>query len=335
MLVANVRSSAFDGWTKWLKANSISLEQVPTIRTIPPRSERTRPTPLSEFVNFSEAIVRETRNVAIPWLVGLNYSMSSMGELGKLIQTSKSVGGALRHFVNYFELLQNFTDISLEVDEQFAYLNYRILDPNIWPRHHDAMFSLGLAAQIMRAGIGDDWECVEFMFETEQNEMIGNISKVVNAPCSFGADCNTLRFPTAFLDGELKPPTEGPSRSTINSSLATRRRDQPLSERIATLVFRDLGRFAVEQDEVARQVGLSGRSMRRKLSIEGTTYQQVLDECRMRQAVFEFRTKPELSLTQIALRLGYSEHSTFTRAFVRWSGVSPDAFRRNLKKCVN
>ena len=96
MLIANVRSSAFDGWTKWLKANSISLEQVPTIRTIPPRSERTGPTPLSEFVNFSEAIVRETRNVAIPWLVGLNYSMSSMGELGKLIQTSKSVGGALR-----------------------------------------------------------------------------------------------------------------------------------------------------------------------------------------------------------------------------------------------
>ena len=335
MLVANVRSSAFDGWANWLKANSISLEQVPTIRTIPPRSERASPTPLSEFVNFSEAIVRETRNVAIPWLVGLNYSMSSMGEVGKLIQTSKSVGSALQHFVNYFELLQNFTDISLEVDEQFAYLSYRILDPKIWPRHHDAMFSLGLAAQILRAGVGKDWECVEFMFETEQNEMIGNISKVVNAPCRFGSESNTLQFPTAFMDARLKPRSETLSRSAINSSLATHRRHQPLSERIATLVFRELGRSGVEQDEVARQVGLSGRSMRRKLSIEGTTYQQVLDECRMRQAVFEFRTKPELSLTEIALRLGYAEHSTFTRAFSRWSGVAPSTFRRNLGCRVN
>ena len=335
MLVANVRSSAFDGWSKWLRANAISLEQVPTIRSIPPRSERTKPTPLSDFVNFSEAIVRETRNVAIPWLVGLNYSMTSLGELGTLIDTSKSVGGALRHFVNYFELLQNFTDISLEVDEQYCHLNYRILDPNIWPRHHDAMFSLGLAAQIIRSGTGKSWDCVDFLFETEQNEMIGNISKVVNAPCAFGAESNTLRFPTAFMDAQLMPQSEKSPMSAINSRLSQRRRHQPLAERVATLVFRDLGQCGLAQDEVARQVGLSGRSMRRKLSIEGTTYQQVIDECRMRQAVFEFRTRPELSISQIALKLGYAEHSTFTRAFSRWSGKPPEAFRRDLASRIN
>jgi AraC-like DNA-binding protein len=53
----------------------------------------------------------------------------------------------------------------------------------------------------------------------------------------------------------------------------------------------------------------------------------VLDECRMRQAEFEFRTRPDLSIAEIALRLGYAEHSNFTRAFLRWSGVSPQQYR--------
>jgi AraC-like DNA-binding protein len=335
MLTANVRSSAFDGWAKWLQANSVSLDAFPILQNVSPVSRKPTATPLSEFVNFSEAIVRETRNEAIPWLVGLNTSISSMGEVGALIESSRTVGGALRHFVNYFELLQNFTDINLEVDERFVSLNYRILDPNIWPRHHDAMFSLGLAAQIIRAGIRDDWDCVEFLFEAKQSDMIGNISNVVNAPCRFGQDENTLRFPTTFLNARLQPSTSSASTSIANSSLARHRRQQTLSERIATQVFKDLGRYGLAQDDLASAVGMSGRSMRRKLSGEGTSYRQVLDECRMRQAVFEFRTMPELSITEIALRLGYAEHSTFTRAFVRWSGAAPNCFRRRLLNKVN
>ena len=70
--------------------------------------------------------------------------------------------------------------------------------------------------------------------------------------------------------------------------------------------------------------------MRRKLTEQGSSFQQVLDECRMRQAVFEFRVRPDLSIAQIALRLGYAEHSNFTRAFHRWSGVSPQAYRATL-----
>ena len=71
--------------------------------------------------------------------------------------------------------------------------------------------------------------------------------------------------------------------------------------------------------------------MRRRLAEEGRSFQEVLDECRMRQALFEFRARPDLSIAEIALRLGYAEHSNFTRAFHRWNGVSPQAFRAQLE----
>ena len=58
-------------------------------------------------------------------------------------------------------------------------------------------------------------------------------------------------------------------------------------------------------------------------------FQHIVDECRMRQAAHEFRRRSRVSLAQTALRLGYSEHSTFTRAFARWSGMPPQSYIRN------
>lgn len=291
--------------------------------------------PLRDFVGFSENLVRETRDISIPWLVGRNYDLASMGPVGEAIRASSTVGLALRRLVDYFELLQDCTDIRLECDGQTASLSYRILDPNIWPRHHDAMFSLGILTQIIRAGTADGWDHVEFLFEANQSEMVGRVDRLVEAPCSFGAETNMLRFPARFIDCRLETAFAPAPMREIGQALVQRKRATPLAERLARVVFRDLDRLTIDQERVAREVGMSGRTMRRKLASEGSSFQQVLDECRMRQAVFEFQTKPTLSIAQIALRLGYSEHSTFTRAFHRWSGISPQAFRARLLHKLN
>jgi AraC-like DNA-binding protein len=336
MVEVSVRASALDGWRDRLRESGHTPERLEALKAVPPREQRgTAPMPLRDFVGISEGLVRETRDVTIPWLVGQHYDIASLGAVGDAIRASAKVGQALRRFVDYFELLQDCTDFRLHVDEQNATVSYRILDPEIWPRHHDAMFSLGIVAQIIRAGTADGWDHVEFVFEAARSDMAGHIDRVVNAPCSFGADTNTLRFPARLLESRLEPGfAEAPIRD-LSQAIARRNRITPLAERLARVVYRDLDRVAIDQERVAREVGMSGRTMRRKLASEGSSFQQVLDECRMRQAVFEFQTKPGLSIAQIALRLGYSEHSTFTRAFHRWSGISPQAFRERLANRIN
>lgn len=211
-----------------------------------------------------------------------------------------------------------------------ACISYRILDPDIWPRHHDAMFSLGIVAQILRRGTLGAWEKVEFSFEAEQAEMRGDIAKVLRAPCSFGADSNQLRFPETMLDLGMPGSAAPCDTRKLSSLMVEQRRGTALVDRLSAVVFRDLNTVTIDQERIAREIGMSSRTMRRKLADEGSSFQQVLDECRMRQAVFEFRTRPDLSIAQIALRLGYAEHSNFTRAFHRWSGISPQAFRARL-----
>jgi AraC-like DNA-binding protein len=314
------------GWDSYLPASEL------------PDAERgdisSESMPLAEFVRFSEEVVARTRDVTIPWLAGGTYDLAALGPLGDAISAAGKVGSALRRLVDYFSLLQDCTDIRLGLEDDMASVSYRILDPDIWPRHNDAMFTLGIVGQVLKRGIvghpGGGWDKIEFAFEADAHEMRGDIGKVVRAPCTFGADSNQIRFPAAMLDLALPAqPGTGDVR-LLSRSIVEKRRKTALVDRLSQMVLRDLNTCGIEQERFAREIGMSSRTMRRKLTEQGSSFQQVLDECRMRQAVFEFRVRPDLSIAQIALRLGYAEHSNFTRAFHRWSRVSPQTYRAKL-----
>lgn len=326
MSQATVRATALAGWEGFLAFGGTGRMPVPQPDGTDGQPARSS-IPLADFVRFSEDVVERTHDVAIPWLVGMHYDLAALGSVGEAINAAGKVGPALRRLVDHFVLLQDCTDIRLEREEDMAIVSYRILDPDIWPRHHDAMFTLGIVTQIIRRGSAGAWDKVEFAFEADQWQMRGDVAKVVDAPCTFGGDSNQIRFPAAMLELALPSGTNGGDMKQLCRQIVDLRRRTPLTNRLANVVFRDLNSLAIDQERIAREVGMSSRTMRRRLASEGSSFQQVLDECRMRQAVFEFRTRPELSIAQIALRLGYAEHSNFTRAFHRWSGVSPQAFR--------
>ena len=86
-----------------------------------------------------------------------------------------------------------------------------------------------------------------------------------------------------------------------------------------------------ELSTVARQLGMSSRTLSRKLREEGVTYAEILD--RLRSALAKrYLSDRELPVTQIAWLLGYQEVSSFTHAFKRWTGTTPREFR--LSNCV-
>lgn len=102
------------------------------------------------------------------------------------------------------------------------------------------------------------------------------------------------------------------------------------ADRASTQVRALLGRTHDDfpsQTEVARALGLSIRTLKRRLAEEGTSFSELLDEERRQRALVLLRT-PELTLEEIAVKLGYSDASSFSRAFSRWTGQSPRAFRK-------
>lgn len=79
-------------------------------------------------------------------------------------------------------------------------------------------------------------------------------------------------------------------------------------------------------ETVANQLTMTSRTLRRKLSREGSGFQQLKDNARRDQAINLFAQR-NLTIAEIGLKIGFTEAATFSRAFKQWTGVSPSTFR--------
>jgi len=108
--------------------------------------------------------------------------------------------------------------------------------------------------------------------------------------------------------------------------LATLPRDPPIVRKVRDVLKARLGEEALSLRQVARELGTSGRALQRALAEVDSSYSHVLAETRMNGARTMLADR-DLSIAEIALRLGFSEQSAFTRAYKRWSGVPPAKMR--------
>ena len=329
MSPAAVRIAALSGWTDRFEEFGIAPADALAVagvdQQISPYPLET--IPLVNFTRMAEYVGEAASNSAASWLIGESYDLAELGEIGTAITSSKTLGRALRRLTDNFELLQDSTRLSLETSADTATISYRIHDPSIWPRYHDALFSMGIVAKIVQMAIPDCIESFELGFECSKRDTGLHISQT---QMDFECEANSVRIPIAFLDKAMPISQTPTDLKSLSSALAEKRRSRSASERLAGIILGRLSDGDINQDCLASEIGMSSRTMRRRLADEETSFQQLLDECRMRQAVLEFQVRPCASIADIALRLGYAEHSTFTRAFTRWAGTPPQRFRSEM-----
>lgn len=318
---ASVSSAALMPWRKQaqrLRVDTCEEECVNGSTTVP----------LNVFVGWAEGIATRHGDRSLGWLLGSQHDLRLLYDVGQVILTCSSLGAALRRFADYFPLIQDATELSVSRGGRHCTITYRILDPEIWPRHQDAIFTMAVVAQLIRKAAPEEWQEVEAFIEDPDPGAAYELARLTGISCCSGAEANALRFPLRFLAMPLlpEPGIAAPDLRQLARRVAQKRRQTGLVELVRAQIYQCLGNRQIEQQEVARALGMSGRTLRRRLAREGVSFQRIFDDCRMRQAVHEFQARGPVSVAETALRLGYSEHSTFTRAFRRWSGVPPQAF---------
>lgn len=103
-----------------------------------------------------------------------------------------------------------------------------------------------------------------------------------------------------------------------------------MTAKVRSLLGRDFTSDFPEFDWLADQVHLAPQSLRRKLREEGTNFQEIKDSLR-RDTAIGLLDHPELSIQDIAEQMGFSEASTFHRAFKKWTGLTPGDYRKGHK----
>jgi len=98
-----------------------------------------------------------------------------------------------------------------------------------------------------------------------------------------------------------------------------------LRSKIETQLIADLHRGTSDIDQVARSLGMSRTTLYRHLKEDGITFAQILDELRRRIAM-DYLSGRKASIKETAYLVGFSEASSFNRAFKRWTGMTPKKF---------
>ncbi len=104
-------------------------------------------------------------------------------------------------------------------------------------------------------------------------------------------------------------------------------RSRSYTSRVLEIAHRELLRGTPTAFTVARELGMSARTLGRRLGVEGTTFSAVLDRTRYEIALRHV-TREEMTLTEIAFRLGFAHVEALHRAFKRWTGQTPISYRR-------
>jgi AraC-like DNA-binding protein len=145
----------------------------------------------------------------------------------------------------------------------------------------------------------------------------------------FGQPATRLVLDVVALDAPIVTADEAAlslARTLCEKSLDELGFDARLEERVRRLVPSDDGGFR-SLEEVAALVHMSGRTLKRRLAAQGVTFSTLVDRARRERALALLQSS-RLPIEDVAERLDYATASTFVRAFHRWTGTTPAAYRR-------
>jgi AraC-like DNA-binding protein len=253
---------------------------------------------------------------------------SNLGALGYAWLSSSTLRTALKRLARYWRIVT--ADVAVRLDESpdgIAFVHLPpALDATIDAIRGDIVMAILCA--MCRTNFGAALSPRRVALRRAAPADTGPYEAFFGCPVSFGADANRLRIGVAEADQPLP---------TGNRDLAAMH-DRVLVEQLARLDKKDvMARFRasllermtsgdLSEDNLARDLHMSRRSLQRRLAEADATYQSLVDETR-RDMALRYLEDSGKSATDIAFLLGYSQQSAFTRAFRRWTGKSPSQYR--------
>ena len=260
-------------------------------------------------------------------LVGRRAGVSALGAVGFLMQSAPDVRTALDELVHYLHLHDRGALVSVETGGPYASLGYTILQHGVPCSEQILAGAITIGLNIMRGLCGADWRPEETHFAFRAPEDVAPYRECFGPRLRFDAEVTSIVFPSRWLDQPL------PGADPLLHRL--------MEERIGELELR-AGEGLVAQvrrgmralvltpdctlDAAARLAGMHGRTLNRRLSALGTSFFELREEAR-REVACQLLERTNQPANQIAAILGYTDASSFTRAFRRWSGTGPAEWR--------
>ena len=261
-------------------------------------------------------------------LMGQHAEPSHLGMPGFLVHTAPTVEQALQSLVETLDLHDEGGTAAFNVRPEFSSISYAIHLDGVEAIDITSDLAAVMICKIMRFLCGPDWAPLSVRFARKEPADRAQHRRFFKSALYFDATETEVNFNNRCLQ-EQPPAPDVLLHRHLEQEANTLHALQygELMEQLPAVLRRSLldGRFSAP--EVAESVGLHERTLHRRLKEAGTSFRQELDASRrtVSEQMLQFTRMP---VSEIATALGYADASGFIRAFERWSGISPNAWRK-------
>jgi AraC-like DNA-binding protein len=262
--------------------------------------------------------------------VGERFKLGTYSVYGLILLSCRDFGQAFEQTMRYEQLAHDLGRSALEVKDGVAHYTWRS-NYGAGQRHlADSVFAgirvfgnwlAGMTlppAQLALTHDGGDASG-----HAEYIRLFGVLPHFNASDNVASFDAQLLSWPVPNADVSLYPVLQQHADQLLKLRAQA---DQGVTRQVHDAIVRNLAQGQVRLASIAEELKLSPRTLQRKLSDAGATFQQVLDQARFALAK-EYLRQPDLSLVDIAFLLGYQEQSAFNHAFKEWAGVNPGSYR--------
>jgi AraC-like DNA-binding protein len=281
------------------------------------------------------AAVRRTGDPLVGLHMGETYSPGALDIVGYVVLSCATVGDVLDRLSRYARILND--GLRIEVERAGATTHCRCvfvesMDNYLarWPDQAVDTTWAGLARELRRLA-AEPLAATEIWVRHAPPDAaaVGEYARVLGAPVRFGAPEDRFVLPSTHLDVSVRsanPSLLAAFERHADAALASVEAGATRSHEVARVLARRLKGTVPPLGDGARELAMSERTLQRALRGDGTSYQRLLDQVRRELAVSHL-ADPGTSAGQVGFLLGFSEPSAFHRAFRRWTGRTPSAFR--------
>jgi AraC-like DNA-binding protein len=260
--------------------------------------------------------------------LGLQMRISAHGYLGFAAMTSSTVREALEIAMRFAPTRTSAIALRLHVGGSVAAL---VIDERVPLGAAREMMILSLIVGIEQIGKALTGQSIEGSADVTFPRPPGfeRFDGLGAGRIRFEQPTNQLVFASSILDLPIvnaDPVARRLAQEQCERELDALGQATNLAARVRALVPKESGGFH-SLEETAALVHVSPRTLKRKLAEQGTRFSELLEQQQRERALMLLRSA-ELSLEDVAERVGYSDVANFTRAFRRWTGLTPGAYRR-------
>ncbi|GAB5460112.1 AraC family transcriptional regulator [Hoeflea alexandrii] len=257
------------------------------------------------------------------------FVKGSTGTFGYAMMNAPTLRDCLVFMGRNLQKVSETAICTLEIGARTAHFEWTY-SPLILHRNQYVDMSTAQTFNHFRAFLGDDVHQMQLELERDRPKNINYHKQLLTRKISFRAPVNALVIPAELLN--RANPNADPQLFGMMSqqmdAIELRRTDatDPVAA-IRLHVAENLEHNTPTLASEAERLGMSSRTLQRRLNEAGTSMQAIIDDCR-REMATRLLLETKLTLSSIGYKLGFSAPAAFTRSAIRWYGMTPSEFRQ-------